>query len=615
MNYARHSPAYWTRPRQKRDDLGAMNAKPLTRTEIFPEAELPDARELIARGRARAKQTTVGPSPFLEEKSVSCEAEYKRRLMAEGVVMLHAQVGYRELDKTRRAYREIHERVARGDRSVDRYGICLDWSMGYPARSRADMPQGTGLILSGPEEFAALTGEAPVAPHFGDFVIGFPAAVENTEAALAAGSTAIGNLGQYFTFRLPYWTDDVATTAATVEALALAAAQPVEILIHSNLDDGFAAQFRDVACALGAVLIETTIVESLLGGRMSHCYGHTYSDPLTRLAFQRALATVGTGPGTMVYGNTTVYGPDEAENYANLAGYLLIDIMAQRTRPTGHGINPVPVTEAMRIPDIDEIVDAHSFALRLIERAEGLAPLLDCDAADALAQRIVEGGRRFENAVVSGLVEAGIDVTNPFEMMLALKRTGAKRLEALFGPGRFDPSSDARVPVAKSNTLTDLEAKANDYVAELGERKVARIRSAGLNGCTATTDVHEYGKVLVEAVLNACGVRVSDSGVSVNADLLAEKALESGADFIALSTYNGVALDYLKRLHKEMDERAFHIPVFVGGKLNQITAESSGSLPVDVGGELEALGAVACRSVEEMLEVLAVMAAEKGTEK
>ncbi|MHB2268228.1 hypothetical protein [Aliihoeflea sp. PC F10.4] len=57
------------------------------------------------------------------------------------------------------------------------------------------------------------------APYFGDFMLGLPGAVENTRAALAAGVTTIGNLGQYFTFRLPDWDDDVATTEATVTAL------------------------------------------------------------------------------------------------------------------------------------------------------------------------------------------------------------------------------------------------------------------------------------------------------------------------------------------------------------------------------------------------------------
>ena len=103
-------------------------------------------------------------------------------------------------------------------------------------------------MLDGPEDFARITGAAPAAAHFGDFMMGLPGAVENTKAALAAGATAIGNLGQYFTFRLPYWDDDVATTEATLVALGLVAAQDAEILVHSNLDDGFAGLFADASC-------------------------------------------------------------------------------------------------------------------------------------------------------------------------------------------------------------------------------------------------------------------------------------------------------------------------------------------------------------------------------
>lgn len=195
----------------------------LNRAQILPEPELPDADELLAEGRRLARTVTVGPCPFLSTYDVQSESEYKRRRMAKGAIMLHAQFGYRSPAKSRRAYAEIYERVSTAGYRVDRYGICLDWSMGYPAAHRADMPQGTGLILEKPENFAALTQSAPVAPHFGDFVIGTPAAVENTVAALTAGTTSIGNLGQYFTFRMPRWSDDVGTTAETIKALALCA--------------------------------------------------------------------------------------------------------------------------------------------------------------------------------------------------------------------------------------------------------------------------------------------------------------------------------------------------------------------------------------------------------
>ena len=265
---------------------------PFSRAQVFPDGSPPESAGFIERGRALAQSIRVGPSAFLKEYGAESEAAYKRRRANEGALMLHAQIGYRDPDKSRRAWAEIHGALDKAGGRLDRYGICLDWSMGYPSAERTERRRGTGLILEEPEDFAALTVEAPVAPHFGDFVIGLPAALENTVAALAAGATTIGNLGQYFTFRLPGWPDDVGTTGATLEALALCAAQPVEILIHSNLDDGFAALFCDLSCAFGAVLLERHIVEGLLGGSMAHCYGHSFSDPLTRLAFQRALVTV-----------------------------------------------------------------------------------------------------------------------------------------------------------------------------------------------------------------------------------------------------------------------------------------------------------------------------------
>src|SRR5690606_15985137 len=324
-----------------------------------------------------------------------CEAEYKRRCMRERRVTMHAQIGYRDPAKSRRAWAEIWEALDRLGHRVDRYGICLDWSMGYPMASRKDMPRGTGLIIGDVDEWIALTHQAPVAPHFGDFVIGTPAAFENTIAALLAGSTSIGNLGQYFAFRQPHWDDDIFTTAESLKAIALTAAQPVEVMLHSNIDDGFASMFTGLACSLGAVLLEQYVVDELCGGHAACCYGNTYARPYKRLAFQRAVQQVSRTPGTMVYGATTMYGPSHAENYATLATYLRIDMYAERTRPAGHAVNPTPVTEAERIPDSDEVIDVHVFANRLAELDQPLHALQTDEEIDAVADRIVEGGRRF----------------------------------------------------------------------------------------------------------------------------------------------------------------------------------------------------------------------------
>lgn len=577
----------------------------LNRNDIFPEEELPDCNDLIAIGRKEAKKTAVGHSLFLSHYNVASEYDYKIRQSENGHVMMHGQIGYRSLERSKQAYEEIYEKIDQAGYRVDRFGICLDWSMGYPRAAREGMPKGTGLILNDEVDFAALTRSAPVAPHFGDFVMGTPAAFENTIASLKAGSTAIGNIGQYFNFRMPHWNDDVTTTAETIKALSLCAAQPIDILVHSNLDDGFAALFTDLTCGIGAVLIEQYIVDELIGGRISHCYGHTFSDPITRLAFQRALKKVSQSPGSMVYGNTTIYGKEEIENYAALGGYMLPDIIGQLTAPTGHGLNPVPVTEAIRIPDIAEVIDAHLFANRLRESADGYIPMTDFEAVDEIVEKLVKAGTIFKNNVLKGLNESGVDITNPFEMLLSIRRIGAKKLEELFGPGAPDEEEiRKRKPVIKATTVAELEKQADQVASFLTSEEQDVLKSKGFKACIATTDVHEYGKVLIEAVLKKLGIVIIDAGVSSDPDVVADKALKQSASFVAISTYNGVALDFLERLSDEFSERNLNLPIFIGGKLNQVKESEKSNLPQDVTKELKDLGAIVCLSVEDLLSEL-----------
>ena len=572
-------------------------SSPLDRAAILPEPELPSAAELIAEGRKAAKTHTIGRSAFNEHYGVESEAEYKRQRMAEGRVMLHAQIGFRDPDKSRRAYAEIYEALDKAGYRVDRYGICLDWSMGYPASKRADMPKGTGLILDNVDELVAMTAAAPVAAHFGDFVIGCPAAFENTAAALAGGSTSVGNLGQYFTFRQPHWDDDVGMTAESLKAIALTAAQPVEVLVHSNLCDGIGSLFSDLACTLGTVLIEKYLVDELIGGKVSHCFGNTFAKPYKRLAFQRACARATDTPGTLLAGATTKYGAAHLANYAALANYIRIDALAQKDLPTGHGIQPIPVTEAERIPDIDEIIEVHLFANRVIELDEPLDGMHDLSAFDEIAERVVEGGHRFKDDVLKGLGEAGIDIADPFELMLAIRRVGPKRLEELF--------------VERSTSIEEMEDSGEGFAAALAPEAQEAIRLAGLRGCLATTDVHEYAKIMLGTIFDRLEIGVLDGGLSTDFGDLAEQVAEGEVEFIALTSYNGVALDYIRDLRAELARRDIDVPIFIGGKLNRIPDGSNTSLPVDVGPEITKAGAIVCRHPDEMLDRLTEMAEER----
>lgn len=565
----------------------------------------PKGADLLSEGRALSVAWTVGPSTFLSHYGFRSERDYKLAAMTDGRVMCHAQIGWRDPAKSIRAYREIWETCDKAGHRVDRYGLCLDWSMAVPRDARSRAQRGTGMILRGPEDFVALANAAPVAAHFGDFVLGFPAALENTQCALAAGATAIGNLGQYFTFRVPGHDDDVEATAATVRALGLIAAQPVPVMVHSNIDDGFAAQFTDLANALGMILVERDIAR-LVGVEIGHAFGHHFSDPLARMAFQRALAEEGAAPGTMVYGNTTSYRGSPAQNWASLASYLTIDALGQRLTPSGHAINPVPVTENERIPEIDEVIDAQLFAARLIEQSASWPGLIDGFAVAGLTTMLRAGAGRFRQALWSGLAERGVDCTDVFAVLLALRRMGGRRIEAVFGAGQPDPRAmGGRVPVVAATILSEIAEMSQAALAEADPSSRAAVR--GLRVLVATSDVHEHGKMLIDEMLRQLGAEPLDGGTSTDPGPLAALARQMKPDAIAISTYNGVALSYFQALKGELTALGLDPPILIGGRLNQIPEGSNSSLPMDVGDRLVAEGALVCRTAADLLPALAAM--------
>lgn len=586
-------------------DALPMNVSTPRREDLIPPHLTPGA-DLMSEGRAAAKQWRLGESRFMREHGVASEATYKRVAVAAGRTMQHAHIGFRNVDRTIWGMQQVHETCARRGVMVDRFGITLDWSMGYPEQHRRSAGRGTGIVLSGPEDFARIIAASPAATHFGDFMIGLPGAFENTRAAIAAGATSIGNLGQYFTFRLPHWDDDVATTEATVRALALIAAQDAEILIHSNLDDGFAGLFLDMASSIGMVIVEKHIVEGLIGARLGHCYGHHFSDPLSRMAFHHALSRVTDTPGTMIFGNTVSYQSTAAGNYASLANYLMADILATRRWPIGHAINPVPVTENLRIPDVEEIIDAQTFAARLTEHAPFYERLIDWQAVEAMAAVLVENGKRFAAALLTGLEGLGIDIRDPAQVLLAIRRLGPKRIERLFGQGQL--SGEQRQPIVQAEWARELDEAADAWIAQNGKRLTAGT-TRELKICIATSDVHEHGKYLIGRALAGVGADIIDGGVSTDPERLVEHAKESGANAIAISTYNGVALRFCKQVIAAMRQRDFEVPIIVGGRLNEVPTDSNSGLPVDVTDDLAKLGCLPCATIDQLDSVLEKIAA------
>jgi methylmalonyl-CoA mutase cobalamin-binding subunit len=183
-------------------------------------------------------------------------------------------------------------------------------------------------------------------------------------------------------------------------------------------------------------------------------------------------------------------------------------------------------------------------------------------------------------------------------MLLALRRIGGRRLEAAFG---------AKHDATRSDIAEEVAEMAHAHLARVSIAHRTALAKAAPRIVTATTDVHEHGKLVLDEVLSRAGAEIIDGGTSAEPHALAALALHERADAIALSTYNGIALNYYNALREHVGKS---IPVLIGGRLNQIPDTSNTSLPVDVGDQLAAAGAIVCREIEDAVPALLTSAKE-----
>ena len=93
-------------------------------------------------------------------------------------------------------------------------------------------------------------------------------------------------------------------------------------------------------------------------------------------------------------------------------------------------------------------------------------------------------------------------------------------------------------------------------------------------------------------------------GAETNPDQVVAAARDKNAEAILVSTHNGMALDYARRLKDELAHQKIHIPVVMGGVLNQKVEDQA--LPVDVSKNIKELDFLPCPKLENNLGNLLV---------
>ncbi len=185
------------------------------------ETELPLGGSVIKQGYDLARDIEIGRTAFMDKMGVNSELEYKRQCIKNGHIMYHAHIGMNTWEDTADALAHLYRVAEESGFVIDRAGLCLDRRMALSKNNREGIPAETGPMLETREQWSQVGREAPIQPHMGDFMIGFPTSVDNTVHALKAGVTTIGNLSQFFAHEAPMWTDKVTTTVETVKAMSI----------------------------------------------------------------------------------------------------------------------------------------------------------------------------------------------------------------------------------------------------------------------------------------------------------------------------------------------------------------------------------------------------------
>lgn len=520
----------------------------------------------------------VGVSGFCRGAGVGSEYEYKRRCVQTGKIMYHAHIGLASWQETSAALTEIVTALADDGRTLDRFGLCLDRAMSEPEARRGTVARETGPVLTA-DEWQLVGAQSLSQPHLGDFMIGTAASVENSTRALAHGVTTIGNLGQFFTFDVPGGSDPLEVASATYRALQLmAAARSRGAVVHSYLDDGPAMQLEHYGNYLGWAALESHVVETMIGARLAHCFGGLVPQPRARALLALTLPHLhrADGVGSMIYGNTVDYTRDPVHNQSVLSTYLLVDIATQLHRPTGHAMNPVPLTENVRIPDATDIVQVQMIAREIEREARRSGDLFDWPRLEAEALEAAEYAREWARKAIEVLAGDGVDVADPHAILHALRESDVKRLEA-------------RVQPSVRTTLSSMQPWKAGVRRDLVDQVVGATsaRFGGERILLATLDVHDVVRDVLVTALSRLGAEVVLLAGDSRPAAVIHAAVQEDVSVAVVSTYNGAALRQASDMSQAARDVQFDGEIVMGGILNE---DLGGPVPVDVTERIRALG-------------------------
>jgi methylmalonyl-CoA mutase cobalamin-binding subunit len=573
--------------------------------DLIPK-DLPKGKETLEEGRKIGRELELGVGAFCREKNVKSIAEYRMKRAQQGEITWHMIIGLPTLEDQIDAIKDIYKWGQETGVHIDIGQICPDTRMALPPEMWDKAPRGSSFMLNGLEDYVRLAQAAPIQLGIADSHIGSPASVRNTVNALKAGAGYIGSMSQ-FVYTYPYFRDDVSQVSEVIKALGIMSAKRKDnILVHSYTGSGMPGLFMDNVTIIGYHRFEKYIVDELCGARYATGFGGLHSNIPTKIATWLALwdvLRVDHPPVTFVYGNTIDVTEHAGSNYAITTAELVPQIAAERYFKTATSMLCIPAKEKVRVPTKNEIKDIFMAGAIARWKAEEYEKFMDYTYINKVRAELVQKGLQFFENMKKGLPDMGVDIKDPLQVTLALRRLGAARIEELFHPGKKDPTMPNGVGAFVPTELMTMSVSARDV-------SLKKIREKGLGDAVkgkavvvGSTDWHAFALFVLTSVFEQLGAKVVNAGVDKDPEEMLDLAAENQTPYLVITSHNGLCLDYSTKLVEQSKRRDQKVKIFMGGRLNAVLPGYTEA--IDVSDRIAKLGVVPSNDITEMISIMA----------
>ena len=305
----------------------------------------------------------------------------------------------------------------------------------------------------------------------------------------------------------------------------------------------------------------------------------------------------------MVYGDTITPGTDLIRNRASTAAYVINDIVMQMHTPTGHAITPCPTSEATRIPTPDEIIEVQMLGAQLKLEAERQYEITDFTKIEARAKIMLENGRKFYNRVLDAFSDV-IDITDPFKLVCGLRVLGADNLENMFASDTPNTGlATERKPSIPTGMYTMITSMIDNTLSKVEISEDTARKLKGKKAVIASTDVHQYGKMIVHATLKKAGMIVLDTGCNADTRCIVTNMQTENPDVIVPQHLQRAGAFPFEGLDCGGQKAGVWgtVPVVIGGRLND---DGGRDVPIDVMEDLQQMGLHPSESIETLITLI-----------